>query len=92
MRCEVKLFKAGTVFSEVVIARDYEDAKKVALARNPGANIVSVNAKFYCGKYGSMHWGVSVTTRQLLMTITLLAYAPLFLCLTWLPTFLLLVE
>ena len=44
MRCEVKLFKAGTVFSEMVIARDYEDAKKVALARNPGANIVSVNA------------------------------------------------
>lgn len=46
MRCEVKLFKAGTVFSEMVIARDYEDAKKVALARNPGANIVSVNAVF----------------------------------------------
>ena len=46
MKCEVKLFKAGTVFSEVVIARDYEDAKKVAIARNPGANIVSVNAKF----------------------------------------------
>ena len=47
MRCEVKLFKGtGTVFSEIVIARDYEDAKKVALARNPGANIVSVNAKF----------------------------------------------
>ena len=43
MRCEVKLFNR-TVFSEIVIARDYEDAKKVALARNPGANIVSVNA------------------------------------------------
>ena len=35
MRIEVTLFVAGTVFKEVVIARDYEDAKKTALARNP---------------------------------------------------------
>ena len=36
MKCEVKLFKAGTVFTEEVIAVDYQDARKVALARNPG--------------------------------------------------------
>ena len=46
MKCEVKLFKAGTVFTEEVIARDYQDTRKVALARNPGATVVGVNAKF----------------------------------------------
>jgi hypothetical protein len=46
MKCEVTLFKAGTVFKENMVARDYEDAKKVALARNPGAKIVSVTAVF----------------------------------------------
>ena len=46
MRCKVTLFKAGTVFKEEVIAVDYEDAKKVATARNPGARIVSVTAVF----------------------------------------------
>tara|TARA_B100001142_G_scaffold131600_1_gene133203 strand:+ start:67346 stop:67468 length:123 start_codon:yes stop_codon:yes gene_type:complete len=40
------LFKAGTVFKEEVIARDYQDAKKVALARNPDATIVGVTAVF----------------------------------------------
>ena len=40
------MFKAGTVFKEEVIARDYQDAKQVALARNPGATIVSVTAVF----------------------------------------------
>ena len=46
MKCKVELYKAGTVFDEVVIARDYEDAKKVALARNPGATIMGVTAVF----------------------------------------------
>tara|TARA_B000000557_G_scaffold242142_1_gene222142 strand:- start:1161 stop:1301 length:141 start_codon:yes stop_codon:yes gene_type:complete len=46
MRCKVTLFKAGTVFKEEVVAVDYEDAKKVAVARNPGARIVSVTAVF----------------------------------------------
>ena len=45
MKCEVKLFKAGTVFTEEVIAKDYQDAKEVALARNPNARVVGVNAK-----------------------------------------------
>ena len=46
MKCQVKLFKAGTVFTEEVIAKDYQDARKVAIARNPDATIVGVNAKF----------------------------------------------
>ncbi len=46
MKCQVTLFKAGTVFKEEVIARDYQDAKKVALARNPDATVVSVTAVF----------------------------------------------
>ena len=46
MKCKVTLFKAGTVFDETVVAIDYEDAKKVALARNPGCTIVSVTAVF----------------------------------------------
>ncbi len=46
MKCEVKLFKAGTVFTEEVIAKDYQDARQVALARNPNATVVGVNASF----------------------------------------------
>ena len=46
MKVKVQLFKMGKVFDEIVIATDYEDAKQVALARNPGATIVSVTAVF----------------------------------------------
>ena len=46
MKCEVTLYKAGTVFKEEMIARDYQDTRKVALARNPGAKVVSVTAVF----------------------------------------------
>ena len=46
MKCEVTLFKAGTVFKETVIGRDYEDARQVALARNPRAQVVGVTAVF----------------------------------------------
>tara|TARA_Y100001970_G_scaffold73609_1_gene93419 strand:+ start:2184 stop:2324 length:141 start_codon:yes stop_codon:yes gene_type:complete len=46
MKCEVKLYVAGTVFNEEVIARNYDEARKTALARNPTARVVSVNAKF----------------------------------------------
>ena len=45
MKCEVTLFKAGTVFKEEVIAKDYQDAREVALARNPNARVVGVTAK-----------------------------------------------
>ena len=45
MKCEVTLYKAGTVFKEEVIATDSLDAGQVALARNPNARVVGVNAK-----------------------------------------------
>ena len=43
MRCQVKLFVAGKVFTEEVHARDYSDAKETALARNPKAKVIGVN-------------------------------------------------
>ena len=46
MKVKVTLYVSGTVFQEVVQARDYEDAKKTALARNPTATVVSVTAVF----------------------------------------------
>ena len=46
MKVKVTLFKAGTLFEERVIAKDYQDAQKVALARNPGATVVSTTAVF----------------------------------------------
>ena len=45
MKCEVTLYKAGTVFKEEVIAKNYQDAREVALARNPNARVVGVTAK-----------------------------------------------
>ena len=44
MRCKVELYVAGRVFYELVEARDYQDARRTALARNPSATVVSVNA------------------------------------------------
>ena len=46
MKCEVTLYVAGNVFKEQVIARNYEEAKQTAVARNPTAKIVSVTAVF----------------------------------------------
>jgi len=46
MRCKVQLYVAGTVFDEIVVARDYDEARKVALARNPNAQVISVTAVF----------------------------------------------
>tara|TARA_R100000005_G_C4793212_1_gene88870 strand:+ start:28 stop:171 length:144 start_codon:yes stop_codon:yes gene_type:complete len=46
MKCKVQLYKAGHIFEEIVYAKDYDDAKKVALARNPGATITWVTAVF----------------------------------------------
>jgi hypothetical protein len=44
MKCKVQLYVAGRTFYELVEARDYQDAKRTALARNPTATVVSVNA------------------------------------------------
>jgi len=46
MKCEVTLYVAGTVFKEEVIARNYQEAREVALARNPNAKVIGVTAKF----------------------------------------------
>ena len=46
MRCKVQLYVAGKVFNEIVEARDYEDAKRTALARNPCAKVMGVTAVF----------------------------------------------
>jgi len=46
MRCKVQLFVAGKVFDEIVEARDYQDAKQTAIARNPRAKVISVTAIF----------------------------------------------
>lgn len=47
MKCKVKMYVAGTVFEETVYAKDYQEARQVALARNPNATVVSVNASFF---------------------------------------------
>ena len=46
MRVKVELIVAGQVFTEAVRAVDYQEARQVALARNPNARIISVNAVF----------------------------------------------
>jgi hypothetical protein len=46
MKYEVQLYVGGTVFYETVQAINYQDAKETALARNPKAKVISVNAKF----------------------------------------------
>ena len=46
MKIEVKLYVGGKVFSEIVEAVNYQDARQTAIARNPTAKVVSVNAKF----------------------------------------------
>lgn len=46
MKCKVQLYVAGKVFYEEVEARDYADAKRTALARNPTAKVLGVNAVF----------------------------------------------
>jgi hypothetical protein len=46
MKCKVQLFVAGKVFYETVEAKDYKDARETALARNPKAKVIGVNAVF----------------------------------------------
>ena len=46
MKVKVQLYIDGKVFDEVVIAANYQDARATALARNPTARVVSVNAVF----------------------------------------------
>ena len=46
MRCRVQLFVAGQIFTEEVRAVDYQEARQVALARNPNATVIGVTAVF----------------------------------------------
>jgi hypothetical protein len=46
MRCKVQLYVVGKVFDEIVEAKDYQDAKRTALARNPSAKVIGVTAVF----------------------------------------------
>jgi len=46
MKCRVQLYVAGQTFTEEVRAVDYQEARQVALARNPNARIVSVTAVY----------------------------------------------
>ena len=46
MKWEVKLYVGGQVFTEEVRAVNMQDARETALARNPTARVISVNAKF----------------------------------------------
>lgn len=46
MKCKVELYVAGKVFYEIVEARDYQDAKRTAIARNPSAKVMGVTAVF----------------------------------------------
>ena len=46
MKCKVQLYVAGKVFDEIVYAANYDDAKKVALARNPNAKVIGVTAVY----------------------------------------------
>ena len=46
MKCKVQLYVAGTVCDEMLIARDYDEARKVPLARNPNATVIGVTAVF----------------------------------------------
>ena len=47
MKHEVRLFVAGQVFVEEVRARNYDEAREVALARNPNATVLGVTAVSY---------------------------------------------
>lgn len=46
MKWIVELYVAGKVFKEEVYARNFQDARETAKARNPTAKVISVNASF----------------------------------------------
>ena len=46
MKIKVELYVAGQIFNEIVRAVDYEEARQVALARNPNATVVSITAVY----------------------------------------------
>ena len=45
MKWEVQLYVSGSVFKEEVHAKDYQDAKETAQARNPKARVIAANPR-----------------------------------------------
>ena len=54
-KCEVQLFVAGQINKEVIIARDYDHAREIALARTPNTTVIGVTAIFYSRKGNELH-------------------------------------
>tara|TARA_Y100000589_G_scaffold15141_1_gene12345 strand:+ start:495 stop:638 length:144 start_codon:yes stop_codon:yes gene_type:complete len=46
MKHKVSLYILGKIIEEIVIARNYDEAKIVALARHPNASVISVTVIF----------------------------------------------
>ena len=46
MKWDVKLYVAGSIFTEQVHAANMQDARQTALARNPSARVISVTVSF----------------------------------------------
>ena len=46
MKVKVSLYVAGQRFDEIVTALNFQEAKKVALARNPNARIINVTGYY----------------------------------------------
>jgi len=44
VKCRVQLYVAGKVFYEEVEARNFQEAREVASARNPNAKVMGVTA------------------------------------------------
>jgi hypothetical protein len=46
MKVKVTLYVGGKVFDEALEARDYQDTKQIALARNPTTKAISITDSF----------------------------------------------
>ena len=46
MKWDVKLYVAGSIFTEQVRAANMTDARQTALARNPSVRVISVTISF----------------------------------------------
>ena len=46
MKWDVKLYVAGSIFTEQVRAANMTDARQTSLARNPSARVISVTISF----------------------------------------------
>ena len=69
MKWDVKLFVAGSMFTEQVHATNMQDARETALARNPTARIVSVTVSF---KWPDYEVSLTLLTKMLIGFIILL--------------------